>query len=645
MAGRKKGRTIKSGSGKTLEPDFRRIVQTIRHYGIVALDGDGQVTNWNPGAEQITGFSSQEAVGRSFSSFWVEGADRESGFRQQLKQAAAAGLAEFEGWRLRKDGTRVRTSEIIAPMPAEKGTPGGFALVMRDICERKEREERLRASEEQFRRLVEGVEGYAIYMLDPMGNVATWNAGAERIKQYRASEIIGKNFICFYTAGDVAAGKPQQNLAEARRRGSVRDQGLRVRKDGTTFFAEVTMSALRDGSGQITGFSKVTRDVTDQIRTRRMEAAKIAAEQANQAKDDFLAALSHELRAPLTPALAAASYLYENASKIPAEFAEDLEAIQRNVQLQARLIDDLLDLTRVTRGKIELQFKCVDAHAVLREALDMTQANISGKALKVSMELKAREHHIWADPVRIQQVFWNLLNNAVKFTGPGGGIAIRTSNDDHEHFIFEVADTGIGIETQRQALIFQPFEQGDRSITRQFGGLGLGLAISKSLIDLHHGAITVESRGRSHGATFRVVLDVVKERVGRSGIASHAPDEPARVLRILLIEDHDDTRRVLARLLRHFGHEIAVADSSQSAFAMINARDFDVILSDIGLPDGSGYDIIAEVKRTRPVKGVALTGFGTDDDIRRSKEAGFDFHLIKPVDVHELRSILSQVGG
>ena len=182
-------------------------------------------------------------------------------------------------------------------------------------------------------------------------------------------------------------------------------------------------------------------------------------------------------------------------------------------------------------------------------------------------------------------------------------------------------------------------------VTRQFGGLGLGLAISKSLIDLHHGAITVQSRGRSHGATFKVILDVVRDRVGRSGISSHVPDGPAKALRILLVEDHDDTRRVLARLLQHFGHEISVADSSQSAFAMIDAREFDVILSDIGLPDGSGYDIMTEVKRTRPVKGVALTGFGTDDDIRRSKEAGFDFHLIKPVDVHELRSILSQVGA
>ena len=640
-----KQRVTKDRSGKSTQADLVELVESITDYGIVILDFEGHIVTWNAGAEQISGYAPEEAIGRKLSLLLPAKESDPRHLDHQLKQAAANGRSEAEVWCLRKDGTPILVCQLLTPIRDEKAGPKRFALVLCDLTERKRQEERLRASEEQFRTLVDGVEEYAIFMLDPLGNVATWNSGAEKIKQYSAAEIIGKNLACFYTAEDVAAGKPQQNLAEARKKGCVRDQSLRVRKDGTTFFAEVTLTALRDNLGQITGFSKVTRDVTDQIRIRRVEAAKIAAEQANQAKDDFLAALSHELRTPLTPALAAASYLYDNASRMPAEFADDLETIQRNVLLQARLIDDLLDLTRVTRGKIELQFKSVDAHAVLREALDMIQANVANKALKLSMELKAKEHHIWADPVRIQQVFWNLLNNAVKFTGPGGGISIRTGNDGHEHFVLEVADTGIGIEAQRQASIFKPFEQGDPMITRQFGGLGLGLAISKSLVDLHHGAITVESQGRSFGATFRVILDLVKDRIGGSGVATHFPDQPTKALRILLVEDHEDTRRVLARLLQHFGHEISVADSSQSAFAMIDARDFDVILSDIGLPDGSGYDIISEVKRTRPVKGVALTGFGTDDDIRRSKEAGFDFHLIKPVDVHELRSILSQVGA
>src|SRR5438093_9824122 len=224
---------------------------------------------------------------------------------------------------------------------------------------------------EQFHILVDSVEEYAIYMLNPNGNVVTWNTGAQKIKGYTAEEIIGKNLACFYTAEDVAAGKPQRNLREAARRGYIRDQGLRVRKDGSTFEAEVVLTALRDAKGNIRGYSKVTRDITDQIRSRESEAEKIAAERASKAKDDFLAALSHELRTPLTPALAAATYLDDNAEKIPQEFVEDVQIIRRNVQLQARLIDDLLDLTRIAKGKLQLTLERVDANALVRDAIEI----------------------------------------------------------------------------------------------------------------------------------------------------------------------------------------------------------------------------------------------------------------------------------
>ena len=501
----------------------------------------------------------------------------------------------------------------------------------------------LQETEEQFHMLVDSVEEYAIYMLDPTGNIVTWNAGAQKIKQYTAEEITGKNFACFYTAEDVAAEKPQRNLREAARKGHIREQGLRVRKDGSTFHAEVVLTALRDGAGKIRGFSKVTRDVTDQIRSRETEAAKIAAEKASKTKDNFLAALSHELRTPLTPALAAANYLAANAAKLPAEFVEDIEIIKRNVRLQARLIDDLLDLTRVTRGKLDLQFEDVDAHILVRDAIDIANSAIAAKKLTFSAHLNAEEHYIRADSIRIQQVFWNLINNAVKFTPSDGKIDIRTSNDDHGRFRFEITDNGIGIEVDRQASLFAPFEQADPSISRQFGGLGLGLAISKHLINLHGGTIEAHSRGRSYGSTFTLALDAVTKRTEKSGVDSQTPRKPAKSLRILLIEDHNDTRQTLSRLLTHFGHQISVADNTQSALEIVQSQKFDVVLSDIGLPDGSGYDVISQVKRKQPVKAVAITGFGTDEDVRRGKEAGFDFHLIKPIDVHELRNVLDQV--
>jgi len=503
----------------------------------------------------------------------------------------------------------------------------------------------LKQTEEQFHILVDSVEEYAIYMLDPAGNVLTWNSGAENIKQYTSEEIIGKNFACFYTAEDVAAGKPQRNLREAARRGHIRDYGPRVRKDGSVFQAEIVLTALRDGSGNIRGFSKVTRDVTDQVHSREVEAEKIAAEKASKAKDDFLAALSHELRTPLTPALAAANYLAGNSSKVPSEFLEDLEIIKRNVRLQARLIDDLLDLTRITRGKLQLHLEFVDANAVVRDAIEIANSAILSKQLRVSTELDAEKHHIRADSIRLQQIFWNLINNAVKFTPPGGQIALRTYNDSAGHFRFEITDNGIGIERERLVSIFTPFEQADPSVGRQFGGLGLGLAISKHLIDLHHGTIEAESRGRSFGTTFRITLDTLPEGVTEFSTDAVSSKHASRRLRILLVEDHRDTRHALSRLLTHFGHQTSVADSTRRALEVMASQRFDLVLCDIGLPDGTGYDVVSKAKAKGPIKAVAITGFGTDEDLRRSREAGFDFHLIKPVDFQELRTVLEKVGA
>jgi PAS domain S-box-containing protein len=501
----------------------------------------------------------------------------------------------------------------------------------------------LHQTAEQFHILVNSVEEYAIYLLDPTGNVVTWNTGAEKIKGYTAEEIIGKNFACFYTAEDVASEKPQRNLREATRRGHIRDQGLRVRKDGTTFEAEVILTVLRDAKGHIRGYSKVTRDITEQLRSREFEAEKIAAEKANKAKDDFLAALSHELRTPLTPALAAATFLEDNARKFPPEFAEDVQIIKRNVQLQARLIDDLLDLTRITRGKLQLTLERVDANAVVRDAIDIAHSAIAAKKLNVSTEFDATKSYILGDSIRLQQVFWNLINNAVKFTPSGGQIVIRTSNDDAGRLHFEIRDNGIGIERERLNSLFTPFEQADPSVSRQFGGLGLGLAISKHLVELHHGTIEAESRGRSFGATFKITLDTVPEGVGATDLGSRAPKRAAKPLRILLVEDHRDTRRTLSRLLTHFGHEVLAADNIQSARKIVDSGNVEVLLCDIGLPDGTGYELVSQAKSKRPIKAVAITGFGTEEDIRRSKEAGFDFHLVKPVDLHELQTVLEHV--
>jgi PAS domain S-box-containing protein len=626
------------------EERFSLLVESVKDYAIFMLDIDGRIATWNAGAERLKLYKADEIIGQHFSKFYPAVDIAAGKPERELRDAIADGRVEDEGWRIRKDGTRFWALVVISAVYDRQGRLTGFAKVTRDLSERRAAEERLRASEEQFRLLIDRVDEYAIYLLDPSGRVLSWNAGAERIKGFDAKDIIGKHFACFYTAEDVAAGRPQNNLEAAARLGHVRDQGLRVRKDGTTFHADVVITALRDEGGTLRGFSKITRDMSDQIRARAIEAEKMAAVKANQAKDEFLATLSHELRTPLTPALAAASFMAENISELPEKFTNDVHIIRRNVQLEARLIDDLLDLTRISTGKVELHQQRISAHAVAQDALVMARSDIHRKQLTVTTNWEAEQASIWADPVRVEQVFWNLINNAVKFTGPGGEITIQTWNEDG-NFYFAITDTGIGIEPDKQDLLFKAFEQGERGMSRRFGGLGLGLSICKNLVELHGGKVSVNSRGRGFGTTATVQLKSVADASMAEDEQEPAGDQQLLSLRILLVEDHDDTRRVLARLLTHFGYNVSIASTVEEARNTFQAERFDAILSDIGLPDGTGYDLIAEAKKTHDFKAVALTGYGMSQDIRRSKEAGFDFHLTKPVDVAELRTVLRKLSA
>ncbi len=314
------------------------------------------------------------------------------------------------------------------------------------------------------------------------------------------------------------------------------------------------------------------------------------------------------------------------------------------MQFEARLIDDLLDLTRITRGKLQLHPEAVDAHRLVQNALTIVHEDIVRKGLEVVTDLGASEHYVWADPIRIQQVFWNLLNNAVKFTPPGGKIAIRTSNDEGL-FLFEITDTGVGIEPEHQARIFNAFEQGEVSVIRQFGGLGLGLTIAQTLLKLHGGAISVQSEGKDRGASFRVTLDVLPEPVAASAEAASGDFAITRSLRLLLVDDHADTRHILSRLLGKCGHEVSTAESGQSALKLMETEQFDALISDIGLPDTSGYELVREAKRRQPMQGIALSGFGMEEDVRRSLEAGFDYHLTKPVEFQDLKSLLQKIAS
>jgi signal transduction histidine kinase/DNA-binding response OmpR family regulator len=366
--------------------------------------------------------------------------------------------------------------------------------------------------------------------------------------------------------------------------------------------------------------------------------ARAESERANRAKDSFLAMLSHELRTPLTPVLTSVLAL-EQTANLPAELRASLQMIRRNVELEARLIDDLLDLTRISRGKVQLSLEEVDAHSLLQNALEICQADIEKKQLALRTKLTAEKVSLEADPARLQQIFWNLIKNAVKFTPKGGWLEIRTENVGDELRV-QVSDNGMGIDSSTLPKIFNAFEQGDRS---QLGGLGLGLAISKALVEAHQGHLTAASPGPGQGAAFTAVFPL--SRSGKpTDSAAAVPAVPIerKTMRVLLVEDHEDTNRSLTQLLRRRGYYVQAANSVESALAAAAGEKFDVLVSDIGLPDGSGIELMGKLKGDHPIFGIALTGFGMEDDLRKSHDVGFRHHLVKPVDLNRLDALIQE---
>lgn len=439
---------------------------------------------------------------------------------------------------------------------------------------------------------------------------------------------------------------------------------------------EIDLAAMNAGAADFLNKGQITppileRSIRYAIQHRRMEeqrigflreqSARAEAEAANRAKDQFLAILSHELRTPLTAVLMSASAL-DLEKSVPGKSRELVQIIKRNAELEARLIDDLLDVTRIARGKLEIRREIVDLHSQIQDAVHLScGAEIAAKGIRVQVNLHAQEYHVWGDAARLQQVLWNLIRNAVKFTPEGGEIEVTTSNDaaqalgqvdslgpsqNAQMILVEVRDTGIGIEPEALPRIFNAFEQVDRNITRQFGGLGLGLAIGRKLVQMHGGQISAHSAGRNQGATFSIELPVAVNIAG-VGHTDHPADSAiahaSKDVSILLVEDHPDTARAMSKILKKRGYHVHSAPSMAQALQIADTTEFDLLISDIGLPDGSGLELMRALCSKRPVKGIALSGFGMEEDVSRSRAAGFTEHLTKPVDIKHLEDAIARV--
>src|SRR5688572_8191539 len=569
------------------------------------LDPGGHVLTWNAGAELIKGYQPAEIIGQHFSRFYPpEAGDFPT---HELRVAAAEGRFEDEGWRVRKDGSRFWANVVITALYAPDKKLLGFAKVTRDLTERREHEERLRHSEERFRLLVEGVADYAIFSLDVNGIVATWNSSAARIKGYRAEDIIGQHFRKFYPQDAIESGWPEHELRVAAAEGRFSDEGWRVRKDGSRFWAHVTITALRDDAGRLRGFAKLTRDLTERKRTEALEAsgaqrdamleaernARMLAQRSAKIKDEFLATLSHELRTPLNAILGWTQLLRSRGEPEQAEFQRGMETIERNARAQVRLIDDLLDLSRIMSGRFRLDVQQVSLLEVVRSALDSIEPTAQTKGVRLESVLDPKSVIVSGDPARLQQIFWNLLSNAVKFTPKGGKVQVLLQRVN-SHIEFSVRDTGIGIPAGFLPHVFERFTQKDSSTHREYGGLGLGLAISKQLVDLHGGSIQAKSLGEGQGATFVVTLPLIilgkdphrAERIHpTAGETSDAVPVPRLDgVRVLIIDDEADALELIRRVLENQGALVATVRTGEEALRMLQTDQPDVLISDIGMP-------------------------------------------------------------
>ncbi|HEY1663713.1 MAG TPA: response regulator [Verrucomicrobiae bacterium] len=644
---------------------------------IISKDLNGIITSWNKSATHLFGYTAEEVIGKSITLLIPpERLDEEVHILGSIRRGEP--VHHIETIRRRKDGALVEISLTVSPIKNTNGKIVGASKIARDITKRKHDEMRQQAlyelvatvnqvssQEELYEAALkaifrcQGADRASILLCDSAGvmRFTTWQGLSDEYRHaveghspWKKDETAQPVFL-----SDIDQANLDENLRSIVKREGIQalafipiTYNTRLLGKFMVYFNRPHEFAPEDLHSAQTIASQIASSIERQRVLQELKKAHDETLAASRAKDDFLATLSHELRTPLNPILLAASDAATNL-KLPPAVRADFEMVRKNVELEARLIDDLLDLTRVTRGKIILEKKLLDLHAVLKDAIANVQEEIKQREIILAIKFGAMSRAVYADGVRLQQVFWNLLKNAVKFTPPRGRITVETAISGDDKIQVNIIDTGIGMSPQELKRIFNAFSQGDHASdsAHRFGGLGLGLAISQKLVEFHSGRIVAQSEGRDKGAVFTVELPLAsRAEINGNGMA---PDQmtdttlamSAKGVRILLVEDHEPTRNTLAQLLSRRSYEVVTAASLAEARALAEKQDFNLLISDIGLPDGSGYDLMIEMGKKSSIRGIALTGYGMEQDLARSQDAGFVAHLTKPIHIQSLEMALN----
>jgi PAS domain S-box-containing protein len=619
------------------ERNLRLLIELVQDYAIFQLDPTGVITSWNLGAQRIKGYLANEAIGRHFSMFYPPEAVASGWPAEELKRAAAAGRFEDEGWRLRKDGSRIWANVIITAIRDKDGTLLGFSKVTRDLTERRRHEEQLRQREENLRLLVDGVKDHAMFLLDPAGRILSWNEGAKRLLGYEAAAVIGMDASMLLPTEEAAAGKSKANLAASDIGDSVKVEGWVQKADGSKIWAETTTNHLRDPNGQNRGYIQIIRDLTDKQRVQFLE-------EEGRRMSEFIAMLSHELRNPLAPIRNAMSFM-QKASSDP-QVAWCIDIVGRQVAHMSRLVDDLLDVSRITTGKIHLESSPVELTTLVRMAVDASRAMVESRKQTLTLDLSRRPVCVLGDTTRLTQVVVNLLSNATKYTPSEGQIKVSV-HDDGGFATIQVTDSGVGMSEQLLKHAFDPFVQGHRTLDRSDGGLGIGLTLVKKITELHGGTVTASSAGANRGSTITVTLPVCateEEEAAAQALAAQASAVQPRRRRVLIVDDNRDAAESLAMVLRLYGHEVQAAYDGAQALNFAAATRPSTVLLDIGLPGMDGYEVarrLRELPGLTKVRLIAVTGYGQKGDREAAREAGFDLHVTKPVNPDDVEKLLT----